>query len=213
LRFAALLVGKMAQYGVSPIREAALMGQYRIPQGIYFGGEELQDETRTMMGLYRSALRGYARLLHIDLHSGYGPRMQMSLVTSPLEPRRAAAIREQYGVGRVAEANTEDFYSMHGDMIDWEYTLLRREFPRLQMFATTFEFGTFGDSLLAEIRSLRSIVFRNQANQRLASQSGKKWIDREYQEHYSPSEPAWFSKAQADARQAFGGILKAEGYI
>ncbi len=30
---------------------------------------------------------------------------------------------------------------------------------------------------------------------------------------YAPTEPAWFEKAQTDARQAFAGILKAEGFI
>jgi hypothetical protein len=35
----------------------------------------------------------------------------------------------------------------------------------------------------------------------------------EYTELFAPADPDWFAKAQADARQAFEGLLKAEGYI
>ncbi|MBU2610415.1 MAG: hypothetical protein KJ606_05650 [Chloroflexi bacterium] len=41
----------------------------------------------------------------------------------------------------------------------------------------------------------------------------RKWIEAEFLEFYAPSEPAWLEKAKADARQAFEGILKAEGYL
>jgi hypothetical protein len=39
------------------------------------------------------------------------------------------------------------------------------------------------------------------------------WLGHEFDELFYPTEPSWFEKAQADARQAFEGILKAEGYL
>jgi hypothetical protein len=211
--FTGRLIKNMAAFGVSRIREASLMGQYRYPTGMYFGGQELQEETRVMMDLTRATLSGYGQLVHLDMHSGYGPRLEMSLVNSPLEKQAAEEIRAKYGVRRVVAANPEEFYSIHGDMIDWEYALIKKEFPHMHHFSTTFEFGTFGESLLAGIRSLRSTIFRNRVNLHGAGPSAGRWMDHEYEEHYCPPEPAWFSKIQVDARQAFEGILKAEGYI
>ena len=211
--FLARTASMLLRYGVVRMREATLRGQYDNPHGVYFGGRGLQEETIFMKDLIPKTLTNYGHLLHLDLHSGYGPRMQMSLVNSPLEKMSARETQDKYDVPRVMEANPNDFYSIQGDMIDWEYLLVKNEFPQMHHFATTFEFGTFGDSLLAAIRSLRSIVFRNQTDQFGASPSALKWIDREYEEHYCPSESGWLLKGKADACLAFNGILKAEGYF
>jgi hypothetical protein len=41
----------------------------------------------------------------------------------------------------------------------------------------------------------------------------REWMKREYDELFLPSDPKWRQKAEADARQAFEGILSAEGYL
>ena len=64
-----------------------------------------------------------------------------------------------------------------------------KHFPDKQLFACGFEFGTFGSSLLARIRSLRAMVFENQIHwygaksERLAHR-----IHREFEELYFPAE-------------------------
>jgi len=203
----------LVRFGARRSREATLMGQYIMPEGIYFGGKELQEETRILMDLYRASFQGYGQIVHLDLHSGYGPHFQMTLVNSPLEKISAAEMIRRYGVGRVAAANPEEFYTMHGDMTTWEYELVRQEFPRARFFGTTCEFGTYGDSFLSSTRSWRITIFKNQGDHYGASPAAQEWVDQEYGELYFPSEPAWFEKAQADARQTFYGVLTAEGYI
>jgi hypothetical protein len=199
----------LADYGVKRVREAALMGQYRFPQGIYFGGTELQPETKVLMDLYRKTYQGYRTIIHLDLHTGYGPRTQMTVVTSPQEKMTADETTRRYNAARVAAANPDDFYTMHGDMIDWEYRLVGDE---AHYFGAACEFGTFGEGILQGARSLQITILKNRANQFGASASAQSWIDREYGELYLPSEPAWFEKAKADARAIFNGVLQAEGY-
>jgi hypothetical protein len=212
-RFVAGLLMTLLQVGTSRLREATLMGQYDFPQGIYFTGQAHQEETRLLMGLYQNAFKGYQRIVHIDLHSGYGPRDQMTVVTSPLERLNSEEIQKKYRLGRVAGANPDEFYSMHGDMNDWEYKLVQMTYPGASIFAANFEFGTYGDSFLAEARSLRITIMKNQMNQYGGLKKTEKWVEREYRELYLPSEPAWYAKVWHDARQAFLGILTAEGYI
>jgi hypothetical protein len=210
-RFVVGLLMTVIRLGTGRLREAALMGQYDYPSGIYFGGQSLQEETRTIMKLYQDTFKGYHRIVHLDLHSGYGPRDQMTVVTSPRDDREAQTIKRDYHLERVAGANPDEFYSMHGDMNDWEYELVREKYPRASIFAANFEFGTYGNSFLAEARSLRITILKNQENQYGGLPATGAWVDREYSELYLPEELAWYKKVQFDARQAFEGILTVEG--
>jgi len=198
----------MLRYGTAKIRAATLLGQYRFPKGVYFGGEEIQEETRTTMELYRPHIHDYAQVLHLDMHTGYGPRDQMTLVNSCHEKTTSEEAVRRFGYPRVAAANPQEFYAIQGDMIDYLYAFMREEFPGKRLYATTFEFGTIGDSLWNNIRELRTMIFENRAHWFGASKSARVCLRREFDELYCPTEPAWFEKAQADARQAFEGILK-----
>ena len=192
------------------LRRAALLGQYRHPQGIYYGGSALQPETREMIELYRALLASYLHLVQVDVHTGYGPRMQMTVVCSPLEPAEPAVLASRCGYPSVVKGDSDEFYAMQGDMIDGVYSLAA-EMPGRRLFAASFEFGTLGDSLLAGMRSLRALVWENQAYWHGAAPAIKAIVAREFGELFCPTEPAWRAKAQADARQALGGILRAEG--
>jgi predicted deacylase len=211
VRFVVGLLMTVIRLGTGRLREAALMGQYDYPSGIYFGGQSLQEETQTIMKLYQDTFKGYHHIVHLDLHSGYGPRDQMTVVTSPRDERDAQAIKRDYHLDRVAGANPDEFYSMNGDMNDWEYELVREKFPRARIFAANFEFGTYGNSFLAEARSLRITILKNQGDQYGGFPATKAWVDREYRKLYLPEEMTWFKKAEFDARHAFEGILTAEG--
>jgi len=210
LGFVFSTIKNYAVFGARRLREAALMGQYRFPQGIYFGGTEIQPETAALMDVYRRGFAGYKEIVHLDMHTGYGPRDQMTMVVSPLEKRTAAELSARFGAPRVAAANPDEFYTMQGDMIDWEYRLVQRELPDTDFFAATCEFGTYGDSILQAARSLRITILKNQVNQHGASPDAAAWVEREYRELYIPSEPAWLEKALADARAVFEAVMPAQ---
>jgi predicted deacylase len=213
VKFAGQTFSTIRRFGVKRIREAALMGQYRHPKGIYFGGTELQEETRVMMGLFEKHLPDYARVTHLDMHTGYGPRRQMTLVNSPLETMTSIETANRLQVPRVAATNPDEFYTIHGDMTDYLYVLVKKMSPYARIYSGAFEFGTFGESLTAGIRSLRVTILKNQANTCQANPAAQAWVDEEYRELYLPADPAWRAKAEADGRAAFEGILKAEGFL
>ncbi len=211
--FLLCLPGLLARFGVRRFREAALMGQYRLEKGLYFGGNALHEESQVMGSLYRKWISGYDQILHLDMHTGYGPRNQMTLINSAREGMSSGETANRYGVRRVVAPNPDEFYTVSGDMTDFVYDLVKEEFPDGKVYSATFEFGTFGDSLLAGIRSLRAVVFENRLYEYGGNQPAQKWVKREFDELYVPSDPEWFEKAKADARQAFEGILGVEGYL
>jgi hypothetical protein len=204
-------VAKALPQGVSHIREAALMGQYRIHNGMYFGGFEQQEETRFMMELFRTSITGYAEVVALDIHAGYGPRRQVTLVNPPSATETAAETATRFNVPRVAGANPEEFYTVHGDMSDFIHALAISE--KIQSYVSTFEFGTYGESLWQGIHSLRTTALENCLRWFGGSAAARKWLAREYNELYLPSDPKWWDKAQSDARQYFKNILTVEEFL
>lgn len=214
LRVLVGLVRCLAALGVRRLTDAALMGQYHAPEGMYFGGASCQQETRLLMDLFRARFEPYAQILHLDMHTGYGPRYQMSLVNSPLEARSPDWFIEQVGYPLVLSSATSSFYQIQGDMIDFIYRLVQEEYPDKGLYATAFEFGTYGSSLLAGMRSLRTMILENQLHHYGTPKTGvRAAVEREFRELYFPQEARWQAKAVADARQALSGILSAEGFF
>jgi predicted deacylase len=214
LSFFLKLLRHVASLGLQRFRRATLLGQYRFPRGIFYGGESLQEETRVLMDLYRNHIRGYEQVVHFDMHTGYGPRYQMSVVNSSLESRDSEELARRFSYPLVVKADASEFYAMQGDMIDYVYALVREELPEVRLYATSFEFGTLGDSLPAALRSLRAMVLENQMHWfGAASQNVRRRVEQEFRELYAPQEERWRAVAVADARRAFEGILRAEGFL
>lgn len=204
----------IAKMGIRNFRDALLLGQYRNPQGLYYGGKEMPEETRTLMDLYNMALREYDQVLHLDMHTGYGPRYQMSLVNSALDKGTSEYFEKHFNYPLVVAATADEFYAIRGDMIDYIYGLQQRDYPTKKLYATSFEFGTLGDTLYGLFQSPRVMIHENRAywhgavNEKVRAEA-----KRGFEELFNPSATDWKEKAVKDAEQAFEGILKAEGYI
>ncbi len=204
----------VAQMGMSNFRYALLLGQYRNPQGLYYGGKELPEETRVLMDLYRQALSKYDQILHLDMHTGYGPRYQMSLVNSAFEKGNSEEFQKRFNYPLVVAATADEFYAIRGDMVDYIYEMWRSDFSQKRLFSSAFEFGTLGNTLYGLFQSPRVMIHENRAywhgakNERI-----HKKAKLGFEELFHPAAKNWRQKAVADADQAFDGILSAEGYF
>jgi hypothetical protein len=210
IRFWTRVIQALFTAGSATVTKAALLGQHHTPNGFYYGGTSFQEGTAVAMKLYRRALEEYQSIIQIDMHTGYGPRYQMSIIMSPLDPMTSEETSRKFNYPLVLKINAEEFYDISGDMAAYYYELRNKYFPNKHLFACGFEFGTFGSSLLARIRSLRAMVFENQLYWHCSkSEKAAQKIRREFEELYFPSEAKWREKALADAKEAFEGILRA----
>ena len=206
-----LHIGSM---GMKKFRYALLLGQYRDPKGLYYGGQKRPEETDALMGLYRQMMESYEQILHLDMHTGYGPRYQMSLVNSAFDKGTSDHFVKRFKYPLVVAATADEFYAIRGDMIDYIYSLRDNEFPGKRLYATSFEFGTLGNTLYGLFQSPRVMIHENRAywygakNEKLLAQA-----KHGFEELFHPESKDWREKAVKDADQAFSGILKAEGYI
>jgi hypothetical protein len=200
--------------GPANFREAFFYGQYRFPKGLYYGGKGFERSAEVVDNLFREAAANTSSLLLVDMHSGYGPRYQMTMVNSIHEKRESEQLKEAFNYPLVAKADPEEFYQMKGDMIDYFYRVIEQQFPGKYFYGTSFEFGTHGSSFSAVIRSLKAMINENRLFQNGAERFGaKKSALKEFSELFFPDEERWRSKALQDARQAFFGMFKAESII
>jgi hypothetical protein len=138
----------------------------------------------------------------------------MSLVNSVFEKGNSQYFSERFNYPKVVAANTDEFYELRGDMIDYVYTLWQNEFPEKRLYSNSFEFGCYGSSIGSMIRTMLAMTLENQVywfgagNPKVRAR-----IERDFLEVFYPQAEDWYLKAVADADQAFEGILKAEGYI
>ena len=208
------VMGNLIRKGVKSLRNAVLQGQRFNSEGLYYSGEGYEPETRELIGLYKEIFSKYSEALLIDIHTGYGPKYQMSIINSQEEPREAAQLVDAFGYPLIRKANPEEFYLMQGDMVDWLYKYRRSSGMDGQFYAAAFEFGTIGESILHELISLWNMIFENQAfwHGALKEDIHTK-VKKTMLEMYFPSEKKWREKAIEDCRQAYQGILTAEGYF
>jgi len=137
----------------------------------------------------------------------------MTVCNPPSEKMTAKETAARFGLPLVVGVNPEEFYTIHGDMVEYFRKFVQEKHPEKKMYAAAFEFGTYGDSLLQGIHSLRTTVFENCLRWHGGSNSMREWMKREYDELFLPSDPKWWGKAQEDTRQAFDGILRTERFF
>jgi len=212
--YALHLFWHIALMGMKSFRYALLLGQYRDSKGLYYGGIKRPEETQIIMDLYKQMMSSYEQILHLDMHTGYGPRYQMSLVNSAYDKGDSEYFEKRFNYPIVVAATADEFYAIRGDMVDYEYLLWKNEFPERRLFATAYEFGTLGDTLYGLFQSPRVMIHENRAF--FHGTKDKKLLEEAkhgFEELFNPEAKDWKEKAVADGEQAFEGILKAEGYI
>ncbi|RPH58784.1 MAG: DUF2817 domain-containing protein [Chloroflexi bacterium] len=212
IRFLGQVIKGLITPGQAKVEAAALLGQHRHAPGIYFGGKERQEETDVIIGLYRRALAHYQDIVQVDIHTGFGPRYQMTVLLPSNDPSLPSSkeASQKFNYPLVQKLDASEFYAISGDICEYFVRLRDAEFPGQKLLAGGFEFGTFGESLPALIRSLRVTILENQLRHHGAkNEAVARAIRAEYGELFFPAELRWREKALADGRQALEGILRA----
>lgn len=199
--------------GSGGIKRALTLGQYQFAKGLYYGGASYQPAVAWLIDFYKGILAGNKHVLHLDIHTGYGPANRMTIVNSFLEHRDTEALKKRIGYDLIVKADPEGFYDMQGDMIDYICWLQQTQFAATKLYSTCFEFGTLGDSFGGLFKSLRALIEENQLWQQGSQQTVRAdGIKKQFQEAFFPSSPLWRQGVLADSRRALAGVLASEGF-
>ena len=198
--------------GAGTISDALLTGQYEYPQGVYYGGKGDEASTVYLKEVFSQCLDcAYENIVHIDLHSGYGPRYSMVIFNSVYETMNEAESREAFGYDNVIAFDSEAFYATTGDTTDFFYRLAEQKQSNAALFSTCFEFGTIGDSFFDTILSLKYTVDENRNHWYPTNNATTAQIVHEnYMELFYPTETAWREKTVEDFKTAAAGVLNAK---
>ena len=205
-----LSLGKTAiTDGAGTISDALLTGQYEYPQGVYYGGNGDEASTVYLKDVFGQCLDSdYANIVHIDLHSGYGPRYNMVIFNSVYETMNEAESQQAFGYDYVIAYDSESFYATTGDTTDFFYRLAEQKQAEAELFSTCFEFGTIGDAFFDTILSLKYTIDENRNHWYPTDNATSAQVVHEnYMELYYPTETAWREKTVADFKTAAMGIL------
>ncbi|HEY2033988.1 MAG TPA: M14 family metallopeptidase [Rhizomicrobium sp.] len=72
------------KHGVFKLQEAISAGQYKHPNGVYFGGARESWSHLMLKDVFREELKGIARLIVIDFHTGLGESGAAEMITEDL---------------------------------------------------------------------------------------------------------------------------------
>ena len=198
--------------GADTISDALLTGQYEYPEGVYYGGDGDESSTVYLKDVFARCLESrYENIVHIDIHSGYGPRYNMVIFNSVFETMTEAESVAAFGYGNVIAHDSESFYATTGDTTDFFYRLAQQKDTDTALFSTCFEFGTIGDAFFDTILSLHYTVDENR-NHWYPTDNGvsAQIVHENYMELFYPTETAWREKTVTDFVAATQGVLNAK---
>lgn len=206
------LVKEVIQDGADVISNALLGGQYEYAEGVYYGGAGDEVSTTYLKNVFKQTLESeYDNIVHIDIHSGYGPRYNMVIFNSAFDTITEEESVKLFNYGNVIAIDSEDFYPTTGDTTDFYYRLREAMGSDTALFSTCFEFGTIGDSFLESIISMKYTIEENQNHWYPSNNDTTNEIIKErYQELFYPTEKEWREKTVADFALACKGVLEAK---
>ena len=208
-----LSLGKTAiTDGADTISDALLTGQYEYPQGVYYGGNGDEASTAYLKEVFSRCLDSdFENIVHIDLHSGYGPRYNMVIFNSVYETMNEAESRAAFGYDHIIAYDSEAFYATTGDTTDFFYRLAEQKQAKAALYSTCFEFGTIGDEFFDTILSLKYTIDENRNHWYPTDNATSAEIVRQnYLELFYPTETAWREKTVEDFMTAATGVLNAK---
>ena len=198
--------------GADTISDALLTGQYEYADGVYYGGNGDEKSTTYLKGVFNDCLEGeYNNIIHVDIHSGYGPRYNMVIFNSVQDPTTEAESKAQLGYDYIIAQDSEDFYVTYGDTTDYFYRLAKSKNSDKTLYSTCFEFGTIGDGFLDSILSLKYTVDENRQHWYPTDNAiTEEMVKENYYELFYPTETEWREKTVEDFKDALSGVLSAK---
>lgn len=198
--------------GAGTITDALLTGQYKYPEGVYYGGNGDEASTTYLKGVFADCIDGdYENLIHIDIHSGYGPRYNMVIFNSVQDFTTEEEAKEMFQYDYIIAQDSKDFYVTFGDTTDYFYRLLKSKNSDKDLYSTCFEFGTIGDGFFDSILSLKYTVDENRQHwYPTKNKTTAEVVRQNYLELFYPTEADWRTKTIEDFTAAMNGVLNAK---
>ncbi len=115
---AGVLLEFAGAHGFDALQEAVSKGQYRHPEGVFYGGNGPVWSQRTLEAIARESLGGAQRCAIVDLHTGLGPYGVGELIASHPDDAGKDRLGAWYGEYTLPSEGTSVSADVSGDVLD-----------------------------------------------------------------------------------------------
>lgn len=204
--FALRAIIEIASKGMGPLRQAILQGQYEIPDGIYFGGKNFEQQKIVLEPIFKRASAGKSLVVTVDLHTGYGERGKAHLFPNTPPNNEVRELTEKLFKGYRIDWPGGDFYSTYGDFSAYIGLIQEKSVKYVPM---VFEYGVLdSQTTKGSLVSIHRVILENQAiHYGCVSEEDCAKIKADFREAYYPASPSWRSKVMRDSKELFTNTL------
>jgi hypothetical protein len=211
LRWLGGIARAVRRHGFAPLRQATLGGQYAFARGVFFGGSELQPETRAFQQRFEHVCARYSEVLLTDLHTGYGAWTQVSSLFARVD---SSELHERIAAGVPDRGGRDHAYAARGDLVGWCEQASKRARPDGVFNGLVVELGTHGLGVIAQLQDLYTVVCENQVRHHGArSAQVRVAVQRAFERLFNPPDPTWRKRVVDASLQHIQGLLVARGFL
>ena len=135
----------VAERGFDWVRDGITTGQCRHPDGLHFGGDRSEESTIVLERLFAERLGDAGWVLTIDLHTGHGPRGEITLLSDASPGTDQDRFLRTRFPGVRVEATADNPDATTGQKSGQIANGMRQLLPNATCFGTCVEFGTATD--------------------------------------------------------------------
>jgi predicted deacylase len=194
----------VAERGLPWVRDAITVGQYRHADGLHYGGERTEQSNLIVESIAERHVVGRDRALVLDLHTGHGPRGEITLLSDQAPGSAQHEFFRRHFPDVRVEATVANPDATTGAKSGQIANGIRALLPDGRAFSTSAEVGTASDleQLAATYQSHWVYLHGDRRDPSHAAAL------RAYRDCFTPDDAAWeavaFERGRALLDQAIG---------
>ncbi len=199
----------VSERGLVWVRDGITAGQYLHPDGLHFGGDRTEESTAIVEQVVADRLSGARRVLTIDLHTGHGPRGEITFLSDqPPGSPQDDYLRTRFGPARV-EATVSNPDATTGTKSGQIANGIAQLLDGAVCFASSMEIGTASDDEQLIATYQEQWVHRH-GDRGNPDHAAAIWA---YRCCFTPDDPAWELRAMAaGGEQLDNGVTAVAGW-
>lgn len=181
-------------FTLADMHAAVAGGQREFAQGLFYGGTQPEPQVNWLRELLLKTFKGHKEILVIDFHTGLGDRGVLHLMPSDHPPEASVQLREhlfppRHADYRLTTGKSPGFYPVTGGLLEFAESLAEEDQVVLAM---TMEFGTLGDDIFSQLRSLNRMIRESRGYQNgFSSDASEAQIKEHFLDLFNPQAPRW----------------------
>ena len=169
IKFVGLSIYNIVKYKLENLRRSILQGQYTKEKGLFYGGSQNPYQQKLLQLIYDQYMTQYKNVLAIDLHTGYGEKGRLHLLsnyfislTADQNKSHKKRLIDIFSEKSINFSDEKNFYNVNGEMVGY-LNHLNIQNSAISSAVVTFEYGTLdSQKTFGSIESLRRMVLENQ---------------------------------------------------